>query len=76
MTITFSESCALIAQAKGLPEKFWIEDPVYIKLSESYGPKAAKDTISYEVAQPSYEGAPSLYIDVNATGEALGIEFI
>ena len=76
MTIDFSELCTIIGQMRNLPTDFWKEDPLYIKLSGALGPNSVADSESYDVAEPWCGGLPSITIDRDADGCALGIEFL
>ena len=75
MTLTFTELVKIIAGARGLPDDFWKQNPLYIRLAESRGPGSAAHTISYLVARP-HTGIGSFNVDVSKDDEALGIEFI
>jgi hypothetical protein len=70
MTITFEELCQILASAKSVRPDFWKEDPLYIEVGK-YIERQASETEPYSVS-----GSPDLAIDVNAEGEALGIEFL
>jgi hypothetical protein len=76
MELDFSELRKILADAKGLPDRFWVEDPIYLRLSSKYGPGAVNDTVIYEVAKPHDAAAPSFNLDLDENGEALGIEFV
>ena len=70
MNISFTELCRILAKEKSLALDFWKEDPVYIELG-AYSERRALETVPFSVA-----GDPDVAIDVNAEGEALGIEFL
>ncbi len=70
MTITFDELCKIIARAKSIRPDFWKEDPLYIQLG-SYSERQAVTTEPFSVS-----GDPDVAIDLDAKGEALGIEFL
>lgn len=70
MTITFDELCQILARAKSIRSDFWKEDPLYIELG-TYAERRASDTQPFQVI-----GSPDIAIDVNAQGDAIGIEFL
>jgi hypothetical protein len=70
MTITFDELCQILARAKSVRPDFRKEDPLYIEVG-TYTDRHVSNTEPYSVS-----GSPDLAIDINAEGEALGIEFL
>jgi hypothetical protein len=70
MTITFDEPCKVLARVKSIPPDFWKEDPLYIQLG-TYDSRRVATTEPFPVV-----GSPDVAIDVNAQGEALGIDFL
>jgi uncharacterized protein YuzE len=70
MTITFKELCQILATEKLLSPEFWKDDPLYIQLGK-YSERFASDTEPFHVI-----GDPDIAIDVNAQGDAIGIEFV
>jgi uncharacterized protein YuzE len=70
MTITFAELCELLARAKSVRPDFWKEDPLYIEIG-TYEDRHVSTTEPFPVI-----GGPDLAIDVDAQGQAIGIEFL
>lgn len=70
MTITFDELCQILAREKSLSPDFWLKDPLYIQLGAGTD-RQVSTTEPFGVSDGT-----SIGIDVNAEGEALGIEFL
>lgn len=70
MTITFKELCQILAREKSISPDFWKEDPLYLQLG-TYAERLVRDTQPFAV-----HGDPDIAVDLNAEGEALGIEFL
>jgi uncharacterized protein YuzE len=70
MDITFEELCHIIARAKSLSPDFWKDDPLYIQLG-AYPERFVSETEPFPV-----DGDPDIGVDINAKGEAMGIEFL
>jgi hypothetical protein len=70
MTVTFDELCRILARAKSIRPDFWKEDPLYIQLG-NYAERRVSTTEPFTVI-----GNPDLGIDLDAEGQALGIEFL
>jgi len=70
MTISFDELCETIALAKSLQPDFWKHNQLYIQVG-TYPDRRVSNTEPFPV-----NNSPDIAVDLNAKGEALGIEFL
>ncbi len=69
MRVTFDELCEILARAKSVNPDFWKTDPLYIETG-TYRTRHVSNTEAFIVID-----GPTLGIDVDVEGQAMGIEF-
>lgn len=69
MRINFKQLCELIAQKENVSPDFWKKDPIYINFADNRSPGDVADSVPFSTTSADF------VVDVDANGDALGIEF-